>query len=819
MFWVGIVVSIALAVVGELLRPKQAIPNAKASALDDFDLPTAESGRILTVTCGRVRLDGSNVTWYGALQVVPLTKKVKTGWFSSAKQTYNWKYLMGIQHVLCFGRPDMKLTNIYFDDKKPKYTSAVQADGSYLITVDDEELFGGNETDGGVSGRIRFYPGNETQLPNAYMAEKLGEDVPAYKGVSYVMLEDFYLGTSKYIKPLAFEIASYPNQLGLTGNMHIVGEDANPICFIFEVLTEKVWGVGKPSSTIDIAKFREKAAVIFSEGMGMSMVYNGSSSAEELIGEILRHIDGVMYSDPQTGLITIDLARNDYSIADLEVFGEDDFVEAPKFSRPNWTETRNTLTVTFTDRSNDYEPTPLTFQDQANIMQRGDEIASESVDFGGFTTKEAVTNAGMRAMKVYAFPLAKLSGRLKRRAWKLRPCQVIIVNWPSLGLNSIVMRLTNVGYGNIKQNSVSIDSVEDIFSVGMNSYDPPAQSGWVNPARPPAALTRQLMIEAPYILTGTDDSFMAAFASPSGPLDLGVDIHLGSSAGSLVRTGQSDDFTSSGLLSASLAQWTASTSLSGLANTAELNPAPTAAEVAVGETLALIKGGTTEEWITYTGINLSTGALTGLQRGLFDTVPQAHAAGSQVWFPPTGFIEANELPIGNFPSTLYAKLLPYSALGALDPALGTTISAVANRRAARPYPPGRIRVNNTRPDLLAATVTSPFTLAWAHRSRVAQGAVTQDAASVTPEEGTTYTIRLRNGATVLFEKTGIGLTAAAASISCTFDGSLTVDIFAVRNGLASYQMQSYSFTHSKGAVLANAITADEAQYVLDGGNA
>jgi len=584
-------------------------------------------------------------------------------------------------------------------------------------------------------------------------------------------------------------------------------------------LTEKVWGVGKPASTIDIEQFRRKAAVLFNEGMGMSMVYNGSSTAEELIGEVLRHIDGVMYSDPQSGLITIDLARNDYTVADLEVFDEDDFVEAPKFSRPNWSETRNTLTVTFTDRSNNYEPTPLTFQDQANIMQRGDEISSESVDFGGFTTKQTVTDAGMRAMKAYAFPLAKLSGRLKRRAWKLRPCQVIVVNWPSLGLSSIVLRVTNVGYGNIKQNSVSFDAVEDIFSVGMNAYDPPPESGWVNPAQPPAALTRQLIMEAPYILTGTDDSFVVGFASPSGALDLGVDILTGSSAGSLQRTGQSDDFTSSGLLSASLARWTNSTTLSGLANTAELNPAPTSAEVAVGETLALIKGGTTEEWITYTGINLTTGALTGLQRGLFDTVPQAHAAGAQVWFPPTGYIEVNELPIGTFPSTLYAKLLPYSALGPLDPTLGTTISAVANRRALRPYPPGLIRVNATRPDLLVGTVTSPFSFTWAHRSRLVQGAVGQDAASVTPEEGTTYTIRLRNGATLLFEKTGIGLTATAASIAANFDGDLTVEIFAVRNSLASYQVQSYTFTHSKGAITANAITADEAQYVLDGGNA
>jgi hypothetical protein len=241
--------------------------------------------------------------------------------------------------------------------------------------------------------------------------------------------------------------------------------------------------------------------------------------------------------------------------------------------------------------------------------------------------------------------------------------------------------------------------------------------------------------------------------------------------------------------------------------------------VAVGETLALVKGGSTEEWISYTGINLTTGALTGLQRGLFDTVPQAHAAGAQVWFPPTGYIEVNETPIGTFPTTVYTKFVPYSALGPLDPALATAIPAIANRRAQRPYPPGRTRVNDTRPDLLAAPVQSPFSFTWAHRSRTQQGMVTQDAGSGTPEEGTTYTIRVKSGAALLVEKTGIDDSATSASISSDVTGDLTVEILAVRNGLQSYQLQSYTFANLAAATPGNTITADEAEYVLDGGGA
>lgn len=816
-FWISFIVSIAIAVVGELIRPKQSVPNAKASAIDDFDMPTAESGRNIAIWAGKVLIKGSNCTWYGDLKVTPLTKKVKTGLFSKKKQTYAHQYRMGIQHVLGFGRDDVTLHRVLFDNAEAKHTTSAQSDGSVVWTFNDEKLFGGNESEGGISGTMRFYPGNSTQVANAYLSSKLGKPVSALRGVCYAMFEFVYLGTSKYIKPVAFEVSSYPNQLGVLAGRHVIGEDANPACFIFEILTNTVWGVGKSSAAFDLASFRAAADTLHSEGFGISIIRNTATSAEEVIADILRHVDGVIFSDPQTGLIRMRLARNDYVVADLPVYGESDFVEAPKFSRPSWEETRNTLIVSFSDRANDYQVTPATFQELANLVQREGEVASESVDYTGFTTPEAMVKAANRSLKTYSYPLAKLSGRLTRRAWRTRPGDVIVVNWPNLNIDNIVFRVVRVGYGNIKQNSISIDVVEDIFSVGTQAYSAPPTSGWVNPAQPPQPLARQAMIEAPYFLTATGDSNVIGFASPASGLDLGVDIQTGPSAGAVVSTGGSSDFSSSGLTAGSLAAWATSTTLAGISGGTDIVVAPTASEIAVGESVVWLKSATTEEWIYFTSLNLTTGAMTGLQRGLFDTVPQIHPVGTQAWFPPTGFMELTDLPIGVFPSTLYARLVPYSALGSLPESSAVVMSATANRRALRPYPPGRIRIGGVRPDLIVGSVTSPFVLTWAHRNRLAEGLTTQDAASVTVEEGVTYTIRLKNGATVLFERSGIDSSATQASIGSTFDGDLTVEILASRDGLASYQVQSYTIPHLKGATVTNVITPDEASYVLDGG--
>lgn len=63
------VVSVALTV---LLQPKP--QSVKAAGLDEFDAPTAESGREIPVTFGTRLISGPNVVWYGDLEAVPIKK-------------------------------------------------------------------------------------------------------------------------------------------------------------------------------------------------------------------------------------------------------------------------------------------------------------------------------------------------------------------------------------------------------------------------------------------------------------------------------------------------------------------------------------------------------------------------------------------------------------------------------------------------------------------------------------------------------------------------------------------------------------------------
>ena len=116
-------------------------------------------------------------------------------------------------------------------------------------------------------------------------------------------------------------------------------------------------------------------------------------------------------------------------------------------------------------------------------------------------------------------------------------------------------------------------------------------------------------------------------------------------------------------------------------------------------------------------------------------------------------------------------------------------------RQARPYPPGRVRLNGQREP---AVVAGDLILTWAHRDRLLQTAylVRQDEGDIGPEPETTYTVRIRdrNGTLV---RTETGLTgnawtwdvASAGADAGVAGDRVTVEIEAERDGLASWQAQ------------------------------
>jgi hypothetical protein len=81
------------------------------------------------------------------------------------------------------------------------------AQGDGFIDIDDKEAFGGDEREGGFSGRIAVMLGKPLQAANAYLANLFGNLTPAYRGVvSLIFQRPYFNANSARLPALQFKM-------------------------------------------------------------------------------------------------------------------------------------------------------------------------------------------------------------------------------------------------------------------------------------------------------------------------------------------------------------------------------------------------------------------------------------------------------------------------------------------------------------------------------------------------------------------------------------------------------------------------------------
>jgi hypothetical protein len=533
-------------------------------------------------------------------------------------------------------------------------------------------------------------------------------------------------------------------------------------------------------------------------------------------------VDGIIYPDPETGLYTVKLARNDYDVADLVVLNESNIdLSTVEFSRMSWEDTRNTTIVNYTDRAADFTSLPVPYTDPANIFVRGGQIVSETIEFQGFSRPEQALLAAARANKTSSSPLCRLAATVFRSVgYNLRPGQVVEIQLPTFGINSLIARILELNYGTLDDPAVKIVTTEDVFNVNALAFLPPTGgTGFTPPGGDPVALAAQRLEEAPHFGALNDRAYIFTLAARAGTYDQSYEVWSDPTGGTAyTQTASTPDFTPSALLSAAMAKFDPETgdsfTVSDGVDMASID-AGAANDREDGKNLVLI-GNEIMAWSTFVNNGDGTYTFSGVDRAVLDTLQSDHAVGDRVWFfsegvgltDPAGYV---------VDATVSAKLLPANLRGTLDIADATAMSLTTAARSLRPLPPGKVRVNDTWPPALAGTVTGAFDLSWAHRNRNDEHIVAQTADSSTPEDGTLYNIRFYNNATsgLIIQKEGVD--ATSASVALAFDGDVKMQIETVRDAVVSRVPQEFVFAYASGGTATSVITADEATYVLDGG--
>lgn len=756
--WVVIAILVASVILSILLAPNPEIENARPNKFGDFSFPRSNEGDPIPLVWGTVRQKSPLVIWYGDYRAFPITKTVKTGFFSSSVITTGYKNSLGMDLALCLG-PNVKLKK-FWADKDLVWEGNLSTETSVYINWKPEDS-DENSGKGGLSGTMFFYDGRNNPSQSTYLQGVIGPNVPAYNGVARVLFGSFYIGNSTTPPAFSFEISRLTTSLNPATSIMPNGLDANPMEVIYDALTGG-WGtLGNNAADLDISSFISAATTLHSEQLGVSIIAQASMTAKDLIEEVLRVADGILYQDPATGKIKAKLIREDYTIGTLLVLDETSISKVSNFQKSTWDSTFNQCRVTFNNRENNYDKSVAVAQDFANVVFQN-QVRSTEINVPSCKDPTNANEIAARQLSLLSVPLYKCKITVNRKASVLRPGDVFVFNWKPFNISNIVMRVASIDYGDLTEGSIVIDCVQDKFATQTVIFANPNPTAWTPISTTPSpVISRRLFTPPAFLISTFETETLSDFEtksrlylvaqSPSGA-SIGFD-RLRSTdnfASVSIQDGDNLPYKNSGSLVGDYLATAASVSrhdTSGItvanmtsSDIASLKQYSTLDQARDGSALMLID----DELFIYVGFvdNLDgTVTFNSVYRSILDTAPATHLSGAQVWFIDglTGLCP-ELMSVGE---TRHFKLLDITVDGRYDEALATSFSGIPTNRASFPLPPAYMTIENSRNPPTYTAGTLLIQVAWRNRSRLDTFLRAYDDASDVRESGTQTRIRWR----------------------------------------------------------------------------
>lgn len=568
---------------------------------------------------------------------------------------------------------------------------------------------------------------------------------------------------------------TYSNQLDNTGGASVVTStssgtirdtalaavseffeyDMNPAHIIRECLTDPDWGMGYQDSDIDDASFEYAADILYSENMGMSLLWDTQSQIEEFVKLVVKHIDAAVYVERTTGKFVLKLIRNDYDQSTLITLNESNIDKVSDFSRPSFGELTNSVTVTYWNCLTDKDST-VTVQDIALQQMQGASIGT-SISYPGFTTSDIATRVAQRDLTTLSTPLISCTIYANRGAKELNIGSCFKLDWPDYDVQGLVMRVTGIAFGDGKSNRIRIQCVQDVFALPEEAFVQPTTPDWEDPSQLPEAATVRQVFELPYLelvqQVGQANIDSTLQATP----DVGYVAAAALRPGNALNAVMWDDI-GSGYQEVGVLDFSPGAYLNGA-----ISPTQTTFAIRDTQDIDQIVLGTwaqvDSEIIVVTAI--SDVSIT-VKRGCLDTLPEAHADGAAlVFWDNYAFGDTTELVISEVAKV---KLLTTSGIGKLELSAAPEDTITIVGRASKPYPPGNFKINSV-PFGGVILGSADLSISWSHRDRLQQTGSEiygQTQGDIGPEPGTTYTARIYGESDTL-GRTQSGITGTSYS--------------------------------------------------------
>lgn len=516
--------------------------------------------------------------------------------------------------------------------------------------------------------------------------------------------------------------------------------DMNPAHIIRECLTDPTWGMGYADSDIDDGAFMYAADILFTEELGIAILWQEEASIIDFVSEILRHIDAVLYVSRETGKFILKLIRDDYSLSNLITLDESNIVAVKNASRPAIGDLVASVTVNYWN----YETgntASVTKHNQALFQVQTGGGGATTVQYPGLTNISTASRACLRDLFALSTALLSCTIDVGRVAEQLNCGDVFILNWPDLGINGLLMRVQQMSLGSIEKNTITIDAIEDVFSLPSVDTVSGQDNLWTDPLDADVLQPYpRLVTEAPYydIARTVGDAVIQGIENiePNYGYLLAASGKQSTEMNARLMVDSGDGYVFSG----------------------SLDFCPVAfyvPPVGVTDTQIYITGGVDLDDIIFGNAAIiedeiirvdsigadSIGTFITVGRGCLDTTPVSHTdAGAVIFYASSWTSDDVQYVTSDAVNVKLLSVLGPNVLAEEDADVDTVTMAY---RGVRPYPPGDLIVDGLSYDP-SSIYYDTSALTWSHRDRLQQtGTYLYDytAADIGPEAGTQYIVR------------------------------------------------------------------------------
>ena len=595
----------------------------------------------------------------------------------------------------------------------------------------------------------------------------------------------------------------YPGENGLT---KLPG--ANPAYMIYEAIISEDYGSGIPTAGIDAASFLAVAERLFTEKFGLSMIWTAQMKVKDYVQEILNTIRAFLFVDPDTGLWTLRLLREDISFAVTTLTINPANADVRNRKRMLWGETANRVIVQYTDPTTEDMAT-VESTNLANIAIQDGRVRPETKEYKGVRWPQLAQVLADRDLAELS--LALFSGQVRgdRTFASVKPGDTLTLEWPEDGIDAMKVRVMKIDPGGPDAAEVRYDVVEDMFSTAQNAFRAPQTSLHVPTTQLPVPLTVQIPVTIPLpVLTALTDGTAATVDALWPSIAIGFVVDNPAQSVEDVRVYGPIPQPSGTALEDQLLvnvdtyrsrQTTADLVREFFSTLTENEASALGAEATdAGAILMLGDDDATAELVML--YSYAAGVWT-ILRGLYDTVPQEWPTGTRISaFPDfSGDFDPGDRVAG---VEIDYRFQP--RVGGVFVAKGAcpVVPFTPGDRAILPFRPANVQLDGAGFDGVdySAFMSPPATYAvtWANRNRTRedQTPLAWNAAGVALEAGTTTTVRIVNyDETVVF--TAAGLTGESLTLNLVDFGTSQsgwIEVVAVRDGFEDRAQTRRQFT-------------------------